>query len=82
MLFRSAKEAVYKALSKLTFKYDFKISFKDIEILNNPNLNNRPYVAILENENTKNFFNLNLLIDISISHTNYTAIATVIAYNT
>ena len=66
----AAKEAVFKAISPiLSNKYE--ISWKDIEVTNNEN--GRPIVNI-NNNICKNY-----KIDISISHTATTAIASVIA---
>ena len=65
----AAKEAVFKAISKL-LENKFEIGWKDVEILNDNN--GRPYVNILSK-------NLGLLdIDISISHIKDYAISTAI----
>ena len=65
----AAKEAVFKAISKL-LKNKFEIGWKDIEILNDNN--GRPYANIL-NANLKT-----VDIDISISHIKDYAISTAI----
>ena len=65
----AAKEAVFKAISKL-LENKFEIGWKDVEILTDNN--GRPYVNILSK-------NLGLLdIDISISHIKDYAISTAI----
>lgn len=68
----AAKEAVYKALSK---EYGDKICFLDIEILNDANCKERPYVNILNNDVLQDLNMGKLQIDVSISHINDYAIA-------
>lgn len=76
----AAKEAIYKALSKILIERHINIYFTDIEIINVKELNDRPKVNIL-NENIKELLEkLNLKIDISISHVNDNAIASAVAY--
>lgn len=60
----AAKEAVFKAISKILKQNNISIDFKDIEILNDEN--RRPYINFL-NKEVSNIF-LNYKIDISISH--------------
>ena len=65
----AGKEAVFKAVSKM-LNNKYEIGWKDIEILNDEN--GRPYV----NLNALNHSNIQ--IDISLSHTNIEAIASVV----
>lgn len=62
----AAKEAVYKAISKILIQNNLTINFNEIEILNDMNFNRRPVVNILNN--TVNKLLSNYEIDISISH--------------
>ena len=65
----AAKEAVYKAMSKI----DNSISWKQIEILNDTNNKGRPFVNIYDNQgNVRKDVNK---IDVSISHIKEFAIA-------
>lgn len=74
----AAKEAIYKAMSKILIENNININFLDVEIINVEELNKRPKVVIL-NEEIKNICeNLNLEIDISISHIEQNAISTAI----
>lgn len=67
----AAKEAVYKAISGI---YPH-ISLSEIEILNDKDNLNRPFV-IFQNKHLKNIINSNsLYIDVSISHIKDYAIA-------
>lgn len=65
----AAKEAVYKAMSKI----DNSISWKQIEILNDTNNKGRPFVNIYDNQG-KVRKDVNK-IDVSISHIKELAIA-------
>lgn len=70
----AAKEATFKAISGiLGNKYEIK--WKDIEILNDEN--GRPFIKW--NGNMKNLFKKGTEIDISISHVQETAVASVVA---
>lgn len=64
----AAKEAVFKAISDL-MKNDYEIEWKQIEILNKEN--GKPFVNIIKDIEIKN-------IDISLSHINEIALASVI----
>ena len=76
----AAKEAIYKALSKILIENHVNVYFTDIEIVNIKELNDRPKVVIL-NEHLKNLFEmLNIKVDVSISHVNENAIASAVAY--
>ena len=74
----AAKEAIYKAMSKLLIENKITMDFLDVEIENVKELNRRPKV----NNKKKEIENLvkrdNIQIDISISHINETAIATAV----
>ena len=70
----AAKEAIYKALSKILYENNMDLTLKDIEIINDENLNRRPKVSILLTNNNYNFEN-NIDIDVSISHVKENAIA-------
>lgn len=72
----AAKEAVYKAVSCI----DNNISLNEIEILNDTNNKNRPYVNFL-NANLKDLLDNNLInIDVTISHIKEYATANAICY--
>ena len=74
----AAKEAIYKAMSKILIENNKNINFLDVEIINLEELKKRPKVVIL-NENIKEMCEmLNVQIDISISHIAQNAIATAI----
>ncbi len=71
----AAKEALYKAMSKILIENQFNISFLDVEIMNITELLKRPKVVFL-NENLKKLIeNLDIEIDISISHVKEMAVA-------
>ena len=69
----AAKEAVFKAISKILIEQNLTIELKDIEILNDIRLKNRPFVNIL-NDNANNILKL-WSIDVSISHIEQIAMA-------
>lgn len=74
----AAKEAIYKALSKILIENNLCMTPLDIEVINDINLNRRPKVVIL-NSRIKDFMeNKKIDIDISISHLKDNAIAMVI----
>lgn len=73
----AAKEAVFKAISGFApNKYD--IEWKNIELLND--INGRPFVNIKKLKNIECFGKTNMItqIDISISHINEMAVASVV----
>ena len=76
----AAKEAVYKAISKILIENNFNIGFTDIEIENVKELRNRPRVNILNETLNKLFTEKNVKIDVSISHVNDNAVANAVAY--
>lgn len=69
----AAKEAIYKAISKILVDNNALIEFKDIEIENVDDLKRRPKVNILNNNVSKLIDGYD--IDISISHVKESAIA-------
>ena len=71
----AAKEAVYKALSKVFIKNSIEFNFLDVEIINDEELKKRPYVRFLNNKVSEFFKNENIMVDVSISHVKDTAIA-------
>ena len=74
----AAKEAIYKAMSKILIENNFNMNFLDVEIINVEELKKRPKVVILNEEINKICEKLNLQIDISISHCKEYAIANVV----
>ena len=76
----AAKEAIYKAISKILIENHINIYFTDIEIINVKELNDRPKVNILNKNINELFEKLNIKIDVSISHVNDNAIASAVAY--
>lgn len=76
----AAKEAIYKAISKITIDENIFPSFLDVEILNDEEYKRRPYVVIKGDMLKKVFQKHNMKIDVSISHEKETAIAMAIVY--
>ncbi len=74
----AAKEAIYKSMSKILIENKLKMDFKDIEIINQIQLFNRPKVVFLSKELSDFVESSNIEIDISISHIEKTAIATAV----
>lgn len=72
----AAKEAAYKALSKV---YGDKMWIINAEILNDKTCNNRPYINIMQEEIKALQESGKLTIDVSISHVKEYAVANVIA---
>lgn len=76
----AAKEAIYKAMSKILIENKVNMAFTDVEVINLEELRNRPKVIFL-NENIKNIIEKkNIVIDISISHIEKIAIANAVVY--
>lgn len=71
----AAKEAIYKAISKVLIENSLNMSFIDIEILNIEDLNNRPKVNILNETILRLCQEKDIEIDLSISHVKENAIA-------
>ena len=64
----AAKEAIYKAMSKILIENKIPMDFRDIEIINQGELSNRPKIVYL-NEKLRNFIEKKKIeVDISISH--------------
>lgn len=76
----AAKEAVYKALSKLLIENNVNMNFTDIEIENVKELRNRPRVNLLSDKLIYLFERKKIKLDVSISHVNDNAIANAVAY--
>lgn len=76
----AAKEAIYKAMSKIILENNIDMGFCDVEIINVDELRRRPKVVFLS-EKLKNLVaQKNIVIDISISHVEKNAIANAVAY--
>lgn len=76
----AAKEAIYKAMSKIILENNIDMGFCDVEIINVDELRRRPKVVFLS-EKLKNLVEQkNIVIDISISHVEKNAIANAVAY--
>ncbi len=69
----AAKEAIYKAISKILIDNNVTIEFNNIEVENVEDFKRRPKVNILDSKVNKLIANYD--IDISISHVKETAIA-------
>lgn len=76
----ASKEAIYKALSKILIEEKLYISFLDVEILNDENFRERPYVNIINKKLRDMAIDKQIKIDLSISHVKDNAIAMVIVY--
>ncbi len=74
----AAKEAIFKAMSKLLTKENITMDFLDVEIENMESLKRRPRVNFLKEDIIKLVEKENIDIDISISHINENAMAVAI----
>lgn len=74
----AAKEAIYKAMSKILIENKASMSFLDVEVLNIQELSRRPKVIFLKKEIIDLVQKENIDIDISISHIEKFAIANAI----
>ncbi len=74
----AAKEAIYKAMSKILIQNNVNMDFLDLEILNVKELSRRPKVVFLKKEILELVEKENIQVDISISHIETTAIANAI----
>ena len=74
----AAKEAIYKAMSKITIENKISMSYLDVEIINQDEFFGRPKVCILNKNIKKLCEEKEIDIDVSISHINENAISTVI----
>ena len=71
----AAKEAIYKAMSKVLIENKLDMSFLDVEIVNIEALHKRPKVNILNPKIAKLAEELQIEIDLTISHIKETAVA-------
>ncbi len=71
----AAKEAIYKAMSKILIEKNITIKFSDIEIRNIDELLNRPKVIFLNSEIADLCNEYLIDVDVSISHIETNAIA-------
>lgn len=76
----AAKEAIYKAMSKIILENNIDMGFCDVEIINVDELRRRPKVVFLSEKLKKLVAQKNIVIDISISHVEKNAIANAVAY--
>ena len=74
----AAKEAIYKAMSKILIQNNVNMDFLDLEILNVKELSRRPKVVFLKKEILELVEKEKIKVDISISHIETTAIANAI----
>lgn len=74
----AAKEAIYKAMSKLLIENNINMDFLDLEIENIKELSRRPRVNFLKSDIIKLVEKKKINIDVSISHINETAVATAV----
>lgn len=74
----AAKEAIYKAMSKIVIENNININYLDMEILNQNELFGRPKVYILNEEIEKICKNKEIEFDVSISHVKDNAISMVV----
>ena len=75
----AAKEAVYKALSKIFIENNIEFDFLDVEIINDEGLKERPYVKFLRSNISEFLKNKDIEVDVSISHVKDNAIAMAVA---
>jgi holo-[acyl-carrier protein] synthase len=71
----AAKEAIYKAMSKILVENNLNMSFLDVEIENVSELKNRPRAIILNEDIAKMCELKKVDIDVTISHIKENAIA-------
>ncbi|MDO4282078.1 MAG: holo-ACP synthase [Clostridia bacterium] len=71
----AAKEAIYKAMSKILVENNLNMSFLDVEIENVEDLRKRPRINILNPKIKEVIHDLDIEIDLSISHIKENAIA-------
>lgn len=76
----AAKEAIYKAMSKFLIENKVNMAFTDVEVINLPELRNRPKVVFLSESINELVQRENIKIDISISHIEKNAIANAVVY--
>lgn len=71
----ASKEAIYKAISKLTVESDYTPKFLDVEIVNDEAFKQRPKVNVISKSLEEVFIKYKIKIDLSISHVRENAIA-------
>ena len=71
----AAKEAIYKAMSKILVENKMNMNFLDVEIENVEDLKKRPRVNFLNSDMAELIKKLDIEIDLSISHIKENAIA-------
>ena len=71
----AAKEAIFKALSKVLVENNITMDFLDVEIENTKQLKRRPKVVFLKKEIIELVEMKKIDIDVSISHINENAVA-------
>lgn len=71
----AAKEAIYKAMSKILVENKMNMSFLDVEIENVEDLKKRPRINFLNSDIAELVKRLDIEIDLSISHIKENAIA-------
>lgn len=74
----AAKEAIYKAMSKILIENNLDINFLDVEIINVEELKKRPKVVFLNDSIKEMCEKYGIQIDVSISHIAQNAVATAI----
>jgi holo-[acyl-carrier protein] synthase len=74
----AAKEAIYKAMSKILIDNNLNMSFLDVEVENVEDLKKRPRVVFLNEDIKKLCEEKDVEIDVSISHISENAIAMVV----
>ncbi len=74
----AAKEAIYKAMSKILIENNLDMGFLDVEIINVEELRKRPKVVFLNDSIKKMCEKYNIEVDVSISHIAQNAVATAI----
>lgn len=74
----AAKEAIYKAMSKVLIENKLNINFLDVEIENIDDLRKRPRINILNPKIVELVERLDIEFDLSISHIKENAIAMVV----
>lgn len=74
----AAKEAIYKAISKIVIENKINMGYLDVEIINQDELLGRPKVCILNKDIQNLCIDKKVEIDVSISHVNENAISMVV----
>lgn len=74
----AAKEAIYKAISKIIIENKINMGYLDVEIINQDEFLGRPKVCILNKDIQNLCIDKKVEIDVSISHVNENAISMVV----